>query len=194
MKTDHLLHQILPILHSVKDNEQKLQQILDFLMDEIYEEPDEEIEIPEKYQKLVREVADHIDTGMICYINPDTLEMEDVSAGLINDPHEVESLTGSTIKDYQLQHHMWKKCITIEPMQSRESFQIRERFVNHIEDINLRKKVINALRQRHPFARFKELVEYSDYRQKWFAFKQKQLEEYVWEEISFELEKGKSFE
>lgn len=191
MKTDDLLHQILPILHSVKDDEQKLQQILDFLMDEIYEEPDEELVIPEKYQQLVREVADTIDAGMICYINPDTLEMEDVPAGLINDPYEFESLTGSTIKDYELQNRKWKKCITIEPLQSRESFQIRERFVNHIEDNNLRKKVINALRQPHPFARFKELVEYSDYRQHWFAFKQKQLEEYVWEEMSFELDKEK---
>lgn len=189
MKTDELLHQILPILYSVKDDEEKLQQILDFLMDEIYEEPDEQIEIPEKYQKLVREVADTIDAGMICYINPDTLEMEVVPAGLINDPYDFVMSTGYSLKDYDLKHHKWKKCITIEPLQSRESFQIREKFIDQIEDNILRKKVIYALQHRHPFARFKELVEYSEYRQKWFDFKQKQLEEYVWKEIEYELEK-----
>ncbi|MGE5394690.1 MAG: UPF0158 family protein [Candidatus Saccharibacteria bacterium] len=74
-------------------------------------------------------------------------------------------------------------------MQSRESFQIREKFVDQIEDIPFRKRVISALHQRHPFGHFKELVEYSEYRKKWFDFKQKQLEEYVWKEIEYELEK-----
>jgi len=34
MKNDELLNQILPILHSVKEDEEKLQQILDFLLED----------------------------------------------------------------------------------------------------------------------------------------------------------------
>lgn len=44
MKSNELLNQILPILHSVKDDEGKLQRILDFLLAEIYEETDDELE------------------------------------------------------------------------------------------------------------------------------------------------------
>lgn len=45
MRTDELLNQIIPILHSVKDNEQKLQRILDFLLSDICEESNDENEI-----------------------------------------------------------------------------------------------------------------------------------------------------
>jgi hypothetical protein len=46
MKVKKLLDQILPILHPVKDDEEKLQQILDFLLEVIYEEPDQPVGIP----------------------------------------------------------------------------------------------------------------------------------------------------
>ena len=36
MNQDHLLNQILSILHAVKDDDLKLQKILDFLEAEIY--------------------------------------------------------------------------------------------------------------------------------------------------------------
>jgi len=52
MKQDQLLNQILPILHSVKDDEEKLQRILDFLLDEIYEEPDDKLKFLRNTGKL----------------------------------------------------------------------------------------------------------------------------------------------
>ena len=38
MNAGQLLNQILPILYTVKENEEKLQKILDFLLEDIYEE------------------------------------------------------------------------------------------------------------------------------------------------------------
>jgi hypothetical protein len=192
MKTDDLLHQILPILHSVKDDEEKLQQILDFLMEEIYEEPEEEVEIPEKYKKLVKETAGSIDAGFVCYINPDTLETEDIPANLMNDPHDFMMATGYSLEDYDLKHDKWEKVIVVAPLESRESFWIMERFADQIPDMMMKQKVIQALQQRRPFANFKNIIDNSDYRMQWFAFKQKQLEEHVWEEIAYELKKDKS--
>jgi hypothetical protein len=187
MKADQLLNQILPILHSVKDDEEKLQQILDFLLEEIYEEPDEEPEIPEKYRELVKNVAISIDCGVVCFINADTLEMEVVLATMINDPTEYRMLTGIDEDDLNLEHDNWDNCITVEPPESRESFRIMERFVNRIDDKKLQKLLVNALEKRRPFANFKNVIDDSEYREQWFAFKQRQLEEYVWQNIEFEI-------
>jgi len=41
---------------------------------EIYEEPNDEIIIPEKYKELVKRTAESIDCGLVCFINPETLE------------------------------------------------------------------------------------------------------------------------
>lgn len=188
MKTDDLLHQILPILHSVKDDEEKLQQILDFLLEEIYEEPeDEEFVIPEKYRELVRKTAEAIDCGMVCFINPATLEMEDVPKSLLEERFFTENDDEDEEDEFDLQHTKWEKCISVEPPESRESFEIMENFIDEVDDKYLQKKLVNALERRHPFANFKNTIENSDYRKAWFAFKQSKLEEYVWRDIEFEL-------
>jgi hypothetical protein len=41
MNAQQLLNEILPILHSVKEDNEKLQKILDFLLKEIYDESEE---------------------------------------------------------------------------------------------------------------------------------------------------------
>ncbi|MDP3180729.1 MAG: hypothetical protein Q8M67_02850, partial [Bacteroidota bacterium] len=72
MNAQQLLNGILPILHSVKEDKEKLQRILDFLLDEIYEKTvEEEPEVPEKYRELVKSVARNIDCGLVCFINPE---------------------------------------------------------------------------------------------------------------------------
>ncbi len=190
MKTDELLNQILPILHSVKDDEEKLQKILDFMLEEIYEEPDDaEIVIPEKYCELVQKTAEAIACGMVCFINPDTLEMEDVPKTLLDEGYFSEEEDEDDDEDnmMSMKHHQWEKCITVEPPESNESFRIMEDFVSVIEDKELKKQLVNALNNRHPFANFKNTIENSNRRKEWFAFKQSKLEEYVWENVAFEL-------
>jgi len=186
MKNEELLNQILPILHSVKDDEEKLQQILDFLLEEIYDELDDTVEIPEKYRELVRKTAESIDCGMICFINPETLEMEDVPKTLLDEcfvfDEDEEDTEGDSAMN--LEHKKWEKCINVEPPESRESFRIMELFIAEVDDPKLGSRLENALRNRSPFANFKYVIEGSQYRKEWFAFKQQKLEEYVWRELS----------
>jgi len=187
MKNDQLLNQILPIIHSVKDDEEKLQQILDFLLEEIYEEPDYEIEIPEKYRELVRKIAEAIDCGFICFVNPATLEMEDVPKSLLEERFFTENDEEEEDDELELQHENWEKCISVEPPESHESFEIMENFVQKVDDKKLQKQLIHALQNHRPFANFKNLIDNSDCREQWFAFKQKELEKYVWQNIELEI-------
>jgi transcription termination factor NusB len=194
MNAQQLLNEILPILHSVKEDKEKLQKILDFLLEEIYEEPDEtEPEIPEKYRELVHTVAENIDCGLVCFINPETLEVEEIPKGMV-DGFSDFSLNSELEEDededeQKILHQDWETCITVEPRESNESFKIMEKFVDEVNDKNLKNKLINALNNRKPFANFKNIVESSDHRKEWFAFKQRQLEILVWDELEYELEK-----
>ena len=199
MNIGQLLNQILPILHSVKENEEKLQKILDFLLEEIYEEPVETIFIPEKYAELVRQVADSINCGNVCFINPDTLVVEDIPQAILDErfgyefttdddaDDDTDSDTDDDTDDLNLEHRNWDRFIRVDLPESSESFAIMEAFVQEVKDKNLKNKLVYALSNRKPFAHFKTLIENSDYRKKWFAFKQQKLEEYVWQEIESEL-------
>jgi hypothetical protein len=196
MNAQQLLNEILPILHSVKEDKEKLQKILDFLLEEIYTEPEEEeIEIPEKYKELVHDVAEYIDCGLVCFINPETLEVEEIPKGMVDGfsdfslNSELEDDEDEDEDEQKILHQDWETCITVEPRESNESFKIMERFVDEVNDKNLKNKLINALNNRKPFVNFKNIVESSDYRAAWFAFKQRQLEIMVWDELEYELEK-----
>lgn len=186
MQQEKLLNEILAVLQTVKEDKTKLEKIHQFMFDEIYEEPEEE-EIPEKYKKIIAGIADALTAGFQCFLNPDTLEWEDMPVELLEDTFTA----GLDEKDMiPMKHTEWNRCITIEPMHSREDFQIMADFTDDIDDQNLKDQVINALNRRKPFANFKNIIDVSEYRQKWFDFRQKQYEYYVWNEIKYELEKN----
>lgn len=186
-KQQHLLDQILPILYSVKEDEEKLQKILMFLIDEIYEEFDESYEIPEKYKEVVKNIAACIDNGFVCFLNPDTLEFSEKPLDEDIDPEEFERTTGEKYEDH-FPDAVWEKCIEFKPLESKESFSIMEQFVDEIEDKKLQNKLLFALEHKKPFAHFKQIVENSTYHDYWYKFKQHKLEDWVWETLSFEFE------
>ncbi len=130
-------------------------------------------------KKIIKEIAENIDCGMVCFINTDTLETENASQTFIEDPEEFEMMTGMTAEDMKLKYLDWENYITVNPLESYESFKIMENFVDTVADKTLQNKLIDALNRRKPFAGFNSVVDNSDYRQKWFDFKQQQLEEHV---------------
>jgi hypothetical protein len=187
MKADSLLGQIRGILRLVKDDKEKLQKILDFLENEIYEEPEDTVVIPEKYKNTVARIAENMDCGLTSFLNPETLEIEDVPKDLDNH-EEYELMTGENYED-MFEHSAWDKCVIVEPPESSESFKIMEHFIDEVDDDEFRDRLINALNMRRPFAHFKQIVETSPLRQAWFDFKQKQLEMMAWDELVLELSK-----
>ena len=191
MNAQKLLNEILPILYTVKEDPVKLQKILEFLLDEIYEEPEEEdeIEVPKKYLQAVSEIADGLDAGFVCFLNMDTMEVEDIPQGMVTDPENYELMTGISSEEADLKYLSWGNVMTFEPVESNESFDIMRKFTNQLEDKKLQAKLDYALNNRKPFANFKFLIDNSAYRQQWFDFKKRCLEIHVKELLSMELDK-----
>ncbi len=193
MNTEQLMNEILAVLQTIQNNRPKLEKLHQFVLNEIYEEPEPE-EIPEKYKNAVSRIADSLLAGLICYFNPYTLEVEDIPEIMVQDPEEFELMTGESDDSLELKHKNWTKCIEIEPMESHESFKVMENFIDEVQDYKLKEKLINTLNRKKPFANFKFLVENTDYRQQWFDFRQKHYKDYVWNFISTDVEEDKSFE
>ncbi len=143
-------------------------------------------EIPLKYREAVKEIADFIDMGMVCFFNPVTLEFEQVVPDLEGEPELFEDTTGEKWKDCY-KYESWEHCLRFEQPPSGESFKIMERFAGTVSDAHLRQQLYNALDRRKPFANFRNIIDNSDYREKWFAFKHSQMEEIVWEEMKYEI-------
>lgn len=141
-----------------------------------------ETSIPEE---TVREIAEMLDCGHICYLNPDTLEtVFTLNPGSWEYYEESED----DIKLHE-QVDSWERCITLAPPESFESFKFMEGFIDELPEREsaLKNRLVSALSQSHPFSRFKTVIDNCPYRQEWFAYKQKCLETYVRDEISVNL-------
>ena len=133
-------------------------------------------------EDTVREIAEMLDCGHICYLNPDTIETV-----FVLNPASWEYYEESEMDTVNLEKvDSWERRITLTPPESFESFKFMERFVDELpeSESSLRNKLISALSHSHPFARFKAVIDSCPYRQEWFAHKQRCLEAYVKDEIS----------
>jgi hypothetical protein len=177
MKKEELLQNILAILYRFKNNEERLQEIYNFVSELVKEEERESIEIPEQFRLLVKNTADSIGIGQVCYIHPSTLETVEIPKELLEG-----SFWGSdeSIWESELDKtSRWESKITVEPLQPQESYRIMELFTDNLSDPELQSKLHTALGQKKPFSHFKSLVDHSPFRQDWFSFKQEYLERYV---------------
>ncbi len=182
-----ILAEVLGYIRQISDDKKKLQKILDFILEEIYEAPKEEqLKIPEDFKKLLKPIAESIDCGQIVYINLDTLQIEEVFPDMEN-LEEFELNYSDCDWATEPEFYNWENTIRFEKPDSNESYKIMEAFAESMEDEKFREQLFYALNNRKPFANFKWEIDNSSYRQNWFDFKQRWLENYVKEKIWAEL-------
>ncbi|MPN32700.1 hypothetical protein SDC9_180180 [bioreactor metagenome] len=181
------LNQILAVIRSIKDDERKLEQVLGFLEEKFVEDFDfKTIGVPERFKLCVVEIADSIEAGLVCFLNPETLEIDSYPQDLLHeidlfdDPKEVKENLLDLYDWEDIKVLDWDKYFEFSPPDSNEGFRIMEAFAERLkEDEKLQNRLIRALNNRKPFVNFNDIIHNSDYRQKWFDFKQQWLENFV---------------
>lgn len=183
MNPTQILHQILSVIQTIKEDKTKLTKLHGYVMEEFYVE-DEELVIPEKYKKLVHDITDSIGSGLVCFLNTDTMECVDFPQEILDDLSLYDD-EGKTEKEPDSINGR-ENTLRYEPLEPGESFKIMERFTNQLTNKQLQNKLSRALHNRRPFANFKSIVDNSDQRQEWFAFKQNCLEKIVFGQMEIE--------
>ena len=121
---------------------------------------------------MITEIADTLDTGMICYYHKQTGELESHPVEMIDEElwQEVLDKIDENYMDY----------LRIEPMESHESFKIMEDYIAEIPDQKIQHRFEEVIRQRKPFQQFKNLLlDYPELRNRWFTYKLQRYIEYV---------------
>ncbi len=137
---------------------------------------------PEK----IKEIAEEIGMDMRCYVHRTTGEV------LMVPNHSYDEMVGMVGEDcvdkepYEKLENDGDSYHQIEKMASFESFKVMEDFIENTDlPRSLKGQLYLALDKRKPFRQFKYVVENSDYRLAWFAYRDKRREEHVAEQLSF---------
>jgi hypothetical protein len=133
--------------------------------------------------EMIKEIAEMLDMGMVCFYHKTTGEMEyypdeERNPGFDDEAWaEVINKVDENDDDY----------LRFEGMSSSESFRVMENFISNIEDIPTHNKFIDAISRKKPFRHFSDLLfDYPELREQWFAYKSESYMEYVKEQIEFE--------
>ncbi len=193
---NNLFDRILRIIEEVQDDEQQMQQILDYLLSEVDLEKHKPInQLPEKYRPVVNEIAQYMDMGMICYLNRETIALSTIPLEMYYEVDHCKSADEMKQKLDELYGWQsvefldWDNPIEFRPFPSDQSYRIMEEFTDNLpNDEKLRPKLINALQNRKPFANFGRIIDNSDLREAWFEFKREYLDNLVAEDLLMELE------
>ena len=124
----------------------------------------------------IKEIAEQMDMGFNAFIHKETGELIFVP--------DIEQLYGTNLEGWEEEFDKLKKnrkkFVEIEKMQSNDSFRVMKDFAEQVDDDSIRTTLLEALNRRKPFSNFKDAVDNSgDYREKWFAFKDKRNIEWV---------------
>jgi hypothetical protein len=147
----------------------------------------DEKEIPSRFQELVPEIANKIDDGIFCYLNPETLEIEEIPKHLFDDPEIFDLETGEPVLPEEWEFSKWESYYVINPLDSDDLNQMIFEFDQFIEDEEFSKDIFQILDQHKPFKKFRLFILNSAYRENWLAFKKQWLEKYVKEQIFNEI-------
>jgi len=130
---------------------------------------------------VIKEIAGHLDCGNNCWYHIPTGEM--LWARNRDREFELEGETWDEVFD-EIDRKR-SECVPFECLETHESFRIMESFIEEVNDNSLRVRLITALNNRKPFRNFKAVIDNSNYRQAWFAFKDKWYIKHVKDEIEW---------
>ena len=128
-------------------------------------------------KNIIKEIAENLDCGFNCYYNPNRNEIVTIpNFSHISDEEEFKEIILAGLEKVNKQKADFVK---FEVLESFDTFKIMERFVEKITDQQFKSELEDILQKKKPFQNFKYLIDNSDYRQKWFDFKQRELERIV---------------
>ncbi|UCG27863.1 MAG: hypothetical protein JSV24_00460 [Bacteroidales bacterium] len=129
----------------------------------------------------IKDISDELQAGFKVYINKDTGEIRSI--------YDFDFLSGVTdLWEEELSRikKNWLNYCVIRGMEAWELFEIMEDFIHKVENENLVAEIHNALKNKKSFARFRTLVEGSEYKKKWYKFRRKRYIKYVREQLKKE--------
>ena len=128
----------------------------------------------------LNQIVDELDSGFKCYIHKENGTVISIPDDLKHPAMDMEAWE----EDMEKIDSEFGDYLLIEPMDSRESFNIMEDFVETVTEIAIRDRLAESLQRPKPFQNFKFDIDRSGpYRQKWFDYKKQRIIEWVKEQI-----------
>lgn len=192
MKTEDIYIEIVEKLSQLKEDREVLIEVLNFLETKIPDGAQEEdsAAIPPEYEEVVAQITESLNNGFTCFLNPETLEIEQASnAGLYGlSETEYDEQNDDMVDEFDLDYPEWDSYIRFEPFGRNDMLNTMEKCVSFLHDDNLRSQLENISDKEELVARFDEIMQRTGNLEDWNGFRKREIERYVRSQLMSGLE------
>ena len=129
----------------------------------------------------IKEIAGELDAGMKCFYHIPTGEIKSYPDELRGHAGFEEEFWEDVIEKVESAP---AEFVAFEALESFESFNMMETFINNIAEVKIQRQFHDAIRLKKPFQQFKYLLyDYPALREQWFDFKNHYLMDHVEQQL-----------
>ncbi len=187
MKTPEIYGELLDKISLIKHDKEKLMMLMNQI--DGFQTTTSQQKIPQApaadYESIVVQIAEALDNGFICFLNPDTMEIEQVAdEGFFSYTEaEYDEQNEDMVDEYGLNYTGWKSYIRFEPFSREDLLDRIETFIMDLEDSKLKKQLEEFTDTEELLRQFPDILERTGHTEEWNQFKRGELETYVKDQL-----------
>ncbi|MDR2917105.1 MAG: hypothetical protein LBV74_20115 [Tannerella sp.] len=196
MKTEEIYLDIVEKLSRIRENREILIEVLNFLEAKMSDDTGSDNQIPPEYADIIEQITEALNDGFACFLNPETLEVEQVSnSGLFGvSETEYDEQNDDMVDEFGLDYPEWGSYVRFEPFGRNDMLNVMEKYVDLLHDDTLRIQLENLSDDDGIVDRFDGIMERTGNMEDWNSFKKKEIENYVTSHLMSGLENKLSTE
>jgi len=182
---ENIYTDILDKLSRIKDDKEKLTDVLYYLeaseLNNINLDDNSGDELSYEYQSIVNQITDALYNGFVCYLNPETLEIEQASGegyyGYVG--AEISEQNDDMIDEFGLSYPQWDSYVRFEPFNRTDLVNRMQRFLDKLRIDKSDSLFDDDVDEEGIIAKFYNFIERNGYLEEWNSFKRDEIESYV---------------
>lgn len=140
---------------------------------------------PPRYNKVIPYVVQITEAGFVCFLNPESLELEQVTGQMLANPEAFYATSGGSAGQKPFQHLLWNDCVMFEPVPEKELLHLVEDFMQYLAGDTFHDKLARSMMKGKPYKKLDVLICKSQHAAFWDQYKTKRLENMVKDKLAY---------
>jgi len=152
----------------------------------VMEDRNEALEIPFEYESIIEQITEAVYNGYVCYLNPETLEIEQIAdEGTFGiSESEYAEQNDDMIDEFGLNYTQWDSYISFEPFNRDDMMNRIDVFITNLNDQKLKSQLDEFTDEEGLFDQFPAILERTGYTVDWNVFLRHEIESYVRSQVA----------
>ncbi len=147
--------------------------------------------IPSRFNKVIPFIAKSIESGCVCFLNPENMELEQVPGKMLDNPEAFYISSGRSVGQKPFQHLIWNHCLMFKPISEEQLQKLTDDFISSYAGQTGILKLVRQIKKQKSFAKLEALMVKCGLLDLWKRHKSKYFERIIKDQMAWYLNDDK---